>query len=100
MDKPKKRRKPRLDETRVRVIAATFEREVGSANFEIVSVSLDATNRNEWTVLVKAVTPGTIFLDGGDALIIVNDQTGVARYYADFVREQADTSNNLGRQRE
>lgn len=88
MGKIKKRRKPRLDEKRVRGIAATFEREVGSANFEIRGVRLHRNDADEWHVIVQHIFPEGNFLDGGDSLIIVNDQTGTARYYAEYILER------------
>ena len=88
MSRNGKRRKPRLDEKRVRGIAATFEAEVGSANFEIRGVGLDRNDADEWHVIVRHIFPEGIFLDGGDSLVIINDQTGIARYYEDYILER------------
>lgn len=88
MSKNGKRRKPRLDEKRVRGIAATFENEVGSEMFEIAGVRLDPGDANEWVVVINLVSPEWISFDGLDSIIMVNDQTGKARYYSEYERER------------
>ncbi len=94
MGKIQKRRKPRLDEKRVEGIVSTFEAEVANADFEICGISLCCDDAGEWQVIVRPILPEGSSLDGGEKLVMVNDQTGKARYYAEYVRERDSRSRN------
>ena len=88
MERIQKRRKPRLDEKRIKGIVSTFEAEVGNADFEICGISLCCDDADEWQVIVRPILPKGGSLDGGDKLVMVNDQTGKARNYAEYMQER------------
>ena len=90
MGKINKRRKPRLDEERVKCIAATYEGEINGSEFDVVSVSRCITDAEEWQVLVRTSLPRYKNFDGLDKLIMVNDKTGKARDFAEYQEERLE----------
>ena len=91
MGKITKRRKPRLDEERVKCIAATYEGEINGLEFDVVSVSRCITDAEEWQVLVRTGLPQYKNFDGLDKLIMVNDRTGKARDLSEYQKERVET---------
>jgi hypothetical protein len=82
--KSHKRRKPILNEERVKVIASTFEREMAGLDYKVISVSYSQSEPGEWSVLVM---PKEFRGDGFDNCIMVNDRTGKARYRHEYLAE-------------